>query len=488
MCHRCACFTCCAVQYLAEAEGLKQLPMPPGGSNTRWPYWIDVAAWFMLVTVRYDNLLAFLLHTWLEAQGDAGISIQSPSASSSSSDGASGGGQPAALRGTELFEKIQLIKNDARRQFLEEMCDPALRVWLIFLALYGRMSDLGCSMKRFLNYTQNDKAGTAFKASCVVRSRLACLDEVASENGDPLAHPGFDELRTFVESRRDVYTDLDEVRKIVRAGAEEAAFYFRGENGAASTPRQQRALRWLNFAPLVVLGLMDNKGAVQAARVLRDLGRQGVKGYTQSMLPYMPDSCNLSELEEAILDATAGPCVAFQPRFRAVIEKLAGLDDESTTLDRLMLNEGELGDASRQLYSVLYELRFTPVGNFISETVVKTLEHGLHGTQRRTQAYATIMVAARHRPQEWPMTDSDYSQASKAIGTSNESRPAARRNLGLELQAVSTDSKMPDLEQEVLWLKDDELQEIEPDADEADEAATDDDRGGMAGCAQDPKV
>jgi hypothetical protein len=112
----CACFTCCAVQYLAEAEGLKQLPMPPGGSNTRWPYWIDVAAWFMLVTVRYDNLLAFLLHTWLKAQGDAGIGIQTPSASSSSSDGASGGAsgveQPAALRGTELLKKIQLIEND----------------------------------------------------------------------------------------------------------------------------------------------------------------------------------------------------------------------------------------------------------------------------------------------------------------------------------------------------------------------------------------
>ena len=40
------------------------------------------------------------------------------------------------------------------------------------------------------------------------------------------------------------------------------------------------------------------------------------------------------------------------------------------------------------------------VGNFYSETVVKTLEHGLHGTQRRTQACATRLGSARHRARQ----------------------------------------------------------------------------------------
>jgi hypothetical protein len=112
----------------------------------------------------------------------------------------------------------------------------------------------------------------------------------------------------------------------------------------------------------------------------------------------------------------------------------------------------------------------------------------MHGTQRRTQLYATMLVAARHRPQRRPMTDSDYSWASKQIGTSKATRKTVKRDLGLALQSVSLDSAVPDLKQETPWLKDDELQEADPTAEEADEAAADNDRGGMAGCAQDSKV
>ena len=51
---------------------------------------------------------------------------------------------------------------------------------------------------------------------------------------------------------------------------------------------------------------------------------------------------------------------------------------------------------------------FVPVGNMCSETVVKTLSHGLIGPHRRAQQYASMLVAARHRPQLWPMSDTDY--------------------------------------------------------------------------------
>ena len=367
------------------------------------------------------------------------------------------------------------------------MCDPAIRVWLIFLMIYGRMSDLDCSMKRFLNYTQNDTAGTAYKAPRVVRSRCAHLDAVAAEDSDPLQHADFDELRAFVESQPAVYTDLDAVRKIVRTGARRAVFYFRGANGEDSAPQDQRALRWLHFVPLIVLGLMDDKGAVMNARSLLKLKRQGVGGYAASMLPYMPSGLKKAELEKAILDAKAGPCVACQPQFNPLLEKLASQPAEGTTLKSLF-DDREVGAAAKELHALLYELRFTPVGNFVSETVVKTLEHGLHGTQRRRQQYATMLVAARHRPQRWEMTDADYAWASKEIGTNKASRKTVKRELNLQLQSVSLNSEQSALEQEALWLQEDELQEDEPTPDEADEAATDDDRGGMAGCAQDPKV
>eukprot|EP00966_Prymnesium_polylepis_P333777 7389196-Prymnesium_polylepis.2 len=314
------------------------------------------------------------------------------------------------------------------------MADPAVRVWLIFLAIYGRLSTSDGSMKRFLNYTQNDKAGTAYKAPRVIRSRCAYLDALTSEDSDPLQHGDFLELRKFVDGKPAVYKDLDAVRKIVRSAAAEAAFYSRGANGADSAPREQRALGWLNFVPLLVMGLMDDKGAVETAKALQKLGRQGVKGYAQSMLPFMPQGLTQSKLETAILDAKAGPCVACQPKFSKLIEKLADHPDTRATL-KDFFDDPEVGAEARQLWSTLYELRLTPVGNFVSETVVKTLEHGLHGTQRRTQSYATMLVAARHRPQRWPMADGDYKWASRDLGHNLSSRKMVKRELNLQLQS-----------------------------------------------------
>ena len=54
--------------------------------------------------------------------------------------------------------------------------------------------------------------------------------------------------------------------------------------------------------------------------------------------------------------------------------------------------------------------------NAVAETVVKTLEHDLHPTQRRKQDYASMLVAARHRVELWPMSDTDFAWASRALG------------------------------------------------------------------------
>eukprot|EP00966_Prymnesium_polylepis_P280668 6484777-Prymnesium_polylepis.1 len=90
---------------------------------------------------------------------------------------------------------------------------------------------------------------------------------------------------------------------------------------------------------------MDDKGAVTTARSLLKLKRQGVGGYAASMLPYMPSGLQKAELEKAILDAKAGPCVACQPRFDPLLEKLASQPSEGTTLKDLFDD-----DASATLY------------------------------------------------------------------------------------------------------------------------------------------
>ena len=108
------------------------------------------------------------------------------------------------LRGVDIAEKIALITDQARSQLLAEMTDPKVRVWLIFLELYGKDAD------RLLSYTMNDHSGVAFKAPRIVRTRWDYLNEIADDKNDPLEHADFEPLRAFVEDRPAVYTDLEQ--------------------------------------------------------------------------------------------------------------------------------------------------------------------------------------------------------------------------------------------------------------------------------------
>ena len=217
----------------------------------------------------------------------------------------------------------------ARRQLLAEMCDPQVRVWLIYLAAYGK-----ASVQPFLSYTQNDNLGVAFKAPRVIRDRISFLDDIASEEKDPLLHAALTELNTFVKERAASFPDVNSVRSLVRNAAAAASRYFQGEDGAASTPRKQRALRWLKHPPLLLLGLMDEKGhAVQTAKELVRMAAQGTKGLVREMLPYMPDGLTAPELLKAIAGANDGPCVAFQSDSLAMIRKLATMSAKTKLAD-----------------------------------------------------------------------------------------------------------------------------------------------------------
>ena len=70
---RCPLRRALAVQLIAEKEGVRRLRQPPGGSNTRWQYWIEAATWLDPVGPRYECILTILLHKWLVAQGSEGI-------------------------------------------------------------------------------------------------------------------------------------------------------------------------------------------------------------------------------------------------------------------------------------------------------------------------------------------------------------------------------------------------------------------------------
>jgi len=306
--------------YVRDMEELERLNQPTHGVETRWAYYTDVAAWLQPHTGRIELIITYLLHRWLIAEGQAGLDV--PEAAEGDGDGAEAD-DVWVLRGDALALKIGQLNNTARKQLLAELADPTLRIWLIFLALYGK-----CSVKRFLNFTQNDSPGIAFKTPRVIRSRIDYLEGLADADGDPLLHDDFDVLKEFVESRPAVYdADHDKVRRIIRKAAETAVAYFCGKRGAASSPREQRALRWLNHPALLVLGLLDDKGhAVRTARELLDMATQGTKGIVAAMLPFMPEGLTHAELEDAVCSATHGPAVAFQPESLEVIKLLATKD------------------------------------------------------------------------------------------------------------------------------------------------------------------
>ena len=78
-----------------------RLGQPPGGVDTRWGYYIDVAIYIDPAGARYELILTYLLHRWLCAQGHAGLGLR---------DGATSSSSPKLTR-SELAAKIMLIQD-----------------------------------------------------------------------------------------------------------------------------------------------------------------------------------------------------------------------------------------------------------------------------------------------------------------------------------------------------------------------------------------
>ena len=129
------------VNFIRVQEELERLGEPMGGAVTRWGYWTLVCKWLAPTTGRFELIITFLLHKWLQAQGDDGIAL------ASSED------DKPTLSGDALLEKVQTLKDAARRGLLLEMLNPEVRVWLCFLDIYGERS-----AQRFIKFTENDDA------------------------------------------------------------------------------------------------------------------------------------------------------------------------------------------------------------------------------------------------------------------------------------------------------------------------------------------
>ena len=217
------------------------------------------------------------------------------------------------LKTPSLHSPHRLLANVARRDFLTEMCDPNMRMWVAFLQIYGENSLLP-----FLSYSQSDDPGVAFKAPRVIYSRLKYINRLASEQQDPLEEESFESMRDFLESHSgEVYDSnfSDTARGIVRDGAGAAAEYF-GVNSAQWTggePHWRCALKRCKPNPaLAVLGVMDEKGfASRAAEEVLGLATQGRLGIATAMLPHMPEGLKIDDLVDAIEVTTDGVCVAF---------------------------------------------------------------------------------------------------------------------------------------------------------------------------------
>eukprot|EP00966_Prymnesium_polylepis_P137935 3187392-Prymnesium_polylepis.3 len=107
------------LDYLCWVEERSSIPSPPGGSTTRWKYWLDEAEYLQPAHERYDHVLTFLLHTWLIDEGHEGILAGEEGEGKGGDDceedgqgeeGEEGEEGELKLSVTELTEKIELIQ------------------------------------------------------------------------------------------------------------------------------------------------------------------------------------------------------------------------------------------------------------------------------------------------------------------------------------------------------------------------------------------
>eukprot|EP00966_Prymnesium_polylepis_P264898 6119672-Prymnesium_polylepis.1 len=294
------------LSWLATQEGRRQLRQAVTGVQERWGFYVDAVSWFQPM----------------------GRETPLPSKKESSDDGEDDpmddgdGGDPYAGTYTgrldrvinymidqaekreyngpagEIATMINQIASTEVRELLHELSKPEVRLALCVFQLYGTggrddddgadddESDDGCdddsddgsdddvdyvavaqSLRRFLNFSQDDHEGVAFRIHRRVRARRRYLLMLASEDeddGGEYYECACARLINYVESTDGAFEDID-VRSVVQSTFSAAHDFFdRGVEGNDSSPGTQYLFRNpVYLAP----GMLDEGGEGVLGRI-----------------------------------------------------------------------------------------------------------------------------------------------------------------------------------------------------------------------------
>ena len=251
------------VPHLSWQEGRRYLGMPAVGVNTRWAYYVDSVKWFEQMgratplpdmsddpmqddggdqfagtcTGRLDRVVNYIID-----RSDKREYTPRPNES-------------------ELAAEINTIANGEVRELLHELSKPNVRLGLAIFELYGTgggdtdeddegndENDDGTgveddsgpddegnvayehSLRRFINFTQDDHEGVIFRVHRRVRARLKHLFTLASEDeddGGKYYRRACRRLIEYVESSDGAFDDID-LREMVRSTFSKAHTFFKG--------------------------------------------------------------------------------------------------------------------------------------------------------------------------------------------------------------------------------------------------------------------
>jgi hypothetical protein len=397
--------------YLARQEGRAQLGAPVVGVETRWAYLIDGIEWLQPMgrctplpsidepdaytgtfTGRLDRMINYMIDQSKQREY---------------------AGEPDS----KLGQSINEIADTDIRELLHELSKPRVRLALAIFELYGTGGasesdnsddddsgdddDAGdaegdvsihCSARKFLYFTEDDHEGVFFRVHRRARRRIEHMKKLAAkdeDDGGEYYEQACRQLIEYVESSDGAFDELD-VREEVRVCfAASLDFFMSGKDGASSSPGTEFLFRNpIYLAP----GMLDEKGGgVCTAQELVALagGQDPLMTLSQLIAEYLHASVTATEVKDAIESHSDSPAQIFLPDAWELVVAYSKMDE-----DTLMKNEPTL----QPLYDTIFRVyRFLPVGNFFSETVVKTLVKTLHPTQRRLEATASRWVAALHR-------------------------------------------------------------------------------------------
>ena len=351
-----------------------------------------------------------------------------------------------------IHPSVRNFKSRAARLFFTELLDPAVRVDLMLLQIYGEVQPKPSdddrdqprtqSIVRFIHRTENDGDFVVNSWHRILRLRRAYLEELA---GDGSADEPDGVFETFFRPRIEAAIAAAPERAYdgvnVRARASEmhkiASQYFNSHTDF-----------WFENPMLLPFGMLDEGGhAVKTAKELVVLaGEQGpLATFPQLVASFLHEGITAPDVLAAFKypQSTSLAKVFLDAGWKLVVQLSEMDEDHGYDPSTVLLRDVP---ALSPLYDILERhARHLPVSSFFLETVVKTVIKVLHHAHRQNDEIATRMASALHRDQKrlYEATEALLSLASREIGTDKarrkKPRPAAPSVPVLGSQLLSSD-------------------------------------------------